>query len=303
MKNFSWILFYLIIETNRLSLTSTKFENITSHNLVLRPDILSKFRPYVSVTSCHNTGGCQLVIQYLIITGQRTLFKNKSNVVWKSWVQHVCPPNRVLFITDGPLIESLPFPSYVAYNISVNTTAKDHYRMSQLKWMFGILNSSSILPVEPYDWLVLVDDDTFVIHSSLQDLLHEYSPEEPILIGKRGADCHFMCGGAGLAMSYKLVQNLVSVSSSLEASFLHGVGKDRKIYSDVVLTHVIRSLKLGKLIGRTEFKNFSPEVALKWYTRMGLPPSLVVSFHHIDSEVEYLQIYSHYYRQSPRCLL
>lgn len=262
-------------------------------------EILKKFRPYVSsksMNACHyrQQGSCNPAIQYMIVTGQKNY--NKSRTVWSTWVQHIYPPDNVLFVTDGPLLFKVPFPFVVAYHINDNATLLDHYRMSQLKWMYAIINASNVNP-GLYDWLVLVDDDSFVIHSSLQTLLKEYSSDEAIILGKRGADCDLMCGGAGLALSRKLVDSLKTfpVSKKLELAFRNGIGKDKKIFSDVVLTHFIRSFKLGRLLGRTEFKNFPPTVSLRWYARTGLKPSAVVTFHHINNEIEYQQIYSHYY--------
>jgi len=180
-------------------------------------------------------------IQYVVITGQQTI--NRSLLLWKTWGRLICHPDRIIFITDGPLSHDPPFSTIIAYDIGQNATLSEHYRRSQLKWFHALFNVNLSIY---FDWLVLVDDDTFIITPSLSDLLQDYDPDEPMMIGKKGADCHLICGGAGLVISRNLVSLLILNKSKLQKSFEIGEGIDKKIHSDVVLTHFIRANKLGK---------------------------------------------------------
>ena len=113
-----------------------------------------------------------------------------------------------------------------------------------------------------------------------------------------------MCGGAGLAFSKSLVHNITYNIDKLSLSFSNGIGKRKKKHSDVVLTHFIRSKKLGRLINRPEFKNFPPRNVANFYNKQKNKKymrSSAVSFHHLSNLTEFEDLYNFYYKNDNIC--
>ena len=73
------------------------------------------------------------------------------------------------------------------------------------------------MDIPHYDWYIFIDDDTFVFHSRLQNLLSTYDHKQCYYIGKeldhiKSEFCLYMSGGAGYAISkplYSLIVNYV----------------------------------------------------------------------------------------------
>ena len=239
-------------------------------------------------------------IQYKVISGYDMF--HRADVVWHTLGQSV-PAGRLVILSeefngkppfDFPLQQVMRFPDFISNGLK--------YRYSQLKWLHAILGTE---PQLPYDWLVLLDDDTFLIHSALQQLLAAYSPTELLLVGKIGEPaCHILCGGAGFALSRALV---ASLRSELAATALRRVFTDAifpetsqstlHFHSDVLLSHFIKDRRdlLGhtRLVPRSEFKNFPPVIAMRWF-KEGLRDQ-AVSFHRIASPELYWELYLTYY--------
>lgn len=308
---FSIIIFYFI---------STNADPLRKYILSLNETNLRQFPAYES--NNYSLSSNNLSILYAIITGQNS--NDRSQYVFESWVQYVCTPHRVLFVTDGPLRMKPPFPYIVAFNLPKNATNREHYRNSQYKWLEAIVHAAS----EVFDWLVLVDDDSFVIHHAMLHLLHGYNPAQALLIGKRGSDCDKVCGGPGLLLSRELVRKLTSDNttlSRLRSAFVTGVGPHRKRHADVVLSHFVGSahgngigkgngtgvwsgVGVGRLVHRNELKNFPPSSHSRWYTsaqpRLREQLRRVVSIHHLANDVSVYRTYARwYYNSSRKCPL
>ena len=81
---------------------------------------------------------------------------------------------------------------------------------------------------EKYDWFIFIDDDTFVFHSRLQNLLHPLDTNECYYIGYeldhiKNEFGLYMSGGAGYAISkslYKLIYNYVK-NNGINNSYKH----------------------------------------------------------------------------------
>ena len=57
-------------------------------------------------------------------------------------------------------------------------------------------------------WVVLVDDDSFVFVRRLRRLLARYSPDQPLMLGEFRADHRYACGGAGAVLSRAALRSL-----------------------------------------------------------------------------------------------
>ena len=71
------------------------------------------------------------------------------------------------------------------------------------------------MDIPHYDWYIFIDDDTFVFHSRLQNLLSTYDQKQCYYIGKeldhiKNTFCLYMSGGAGYAISKPLYSVIVN---------------------------------------------------------------------------------------------
>ena len=57
-------------------------------------------------------------------------------------------------------------------------------------------------------WVVLLDDDSFVFVRRLRRLLTRYSPEQPLMLGEFRSDRAYACGGAGAVLSRGALEQL-----------------------------------------------------------------------------------------------
>jgi hypothetical protein len=182
----------------------------------------------------------------------------------------------------------------------------DH-RRSQLKWLDAILYMKNRLDTH---WLVFLDDDTFIIHSAMCEILQEADYSSNLIIGKSGASCHQLCGGAGFALSRIFIKNLNNQREKVVDAFFTGyfVKKKNKILvdSDVVLSNILKNEMLpGLFVRRNEFRNYPPSIAKKWVRKQNnkstsaivLEP--IVSFHKIEIPL-YLKLYDYFYVNSSK---
>jgi hypothetical protein len=248
------------------------------------------FKPYDSHSERAN-----ITLQYVLISGDERL--NRAQLVWDTWGKTI-QESYFLILSDSfkpvdPLYQSMPIRQVMS--ISPSLPSHEKYRQSQLKWLHGL----RLVQSQQFDWLIFLDDDTFIIHHSLQKLLSHYNASEPIMIGKVGEPaCHLICGGAGIAMSQKLVHLLnTNYSRQLEQEFRSIVSSNSShFHSDVILSHFLYRHQIGSIIHRQEFKNFPPDVGMKWYLAHNRTPSSVVSYHRLTPE-QYATFYLLYYQQ------
>jgi hypothetical protein len=248
------------------------------------------FQPFDSTSDM-----IDIKLQYVMISGDERL--DQARVVWDTWGKTIEESYFVIlsdsFKKINRLYESLPIRQVMS--ISPSLPSHEKYRLSQLKWLYGLRLAHS----QQFDWLIFLDDDTFIIHHSLTKLLSQYNASKSLMIGKVGEPaCHFICGGAGIAMSRKLVTLLnTNYSQQLEREF-HSIisSNSTHFHSDVILSHFIHRHQIGSIIHREEFKNFPPDVGMKWYLAHNRTPSTVVSYHRLTPE-QYAEFYLLYYQQ------
>jgi len=83
------------------------------------------------------------------------------------------------------------------------------------------------MDISNYDWYIFIDDDTFVFHNRLEQMLMQYNPTENYYIGKehdhiKNEFCLYMSGGAGYAISkslYSLIKNYLKKIGINEAYY------------------------------------------------------------------------------------
>lgn len=247
-------------------------------------DVYSKFPTYRN--DMKGRFDSSISVLYLVVTGAAK--RERANVIQKTIGKHVTAPDRMVFVSDE---ESDELPMYKVISIPNTTKPLRAYKMSQLKWVYGVILSYSLTP---FDWLVFLDDDTFMILYAFKELLSQYDSNNSILIGKRGADCHFICGGAGFAISRSLHQRLQPRTRDLEQHFEDALRRGENYQSDVVLSHYIMNRNLGTLVHSPHLKNFPPLASFHWHLAHNVTPSPVISFHHIEPD-EYRKLYEHYY--------
>lgn len=232
-----------------------------------------------------------VTLQYVMITGEAML--SRAEVVWNTWGKTI-QKDYFLILSDSS--KNLSMPVVQVMNISASLPSERRYRLSQLKWLLGL----RIMKSRTFDWLVFIDDDTFIIHHSLRRLLSHYNSSDSLLIGKAGEPtCHFVCGGAGMALSHKLVHLLTTnYSHQFEREYTSAVhSNSTHFHSDVLISHFIHKHQVGRIIHHEEFKNFPPDIGLKWYQSHNRTPSAVVSYHRLSPE-QYYSFYSYYYNHT-----
>ena len=225
-------------------------------------------------------------VLYMIVTGAAK--RNRAEVLHRTIGQHVDASDKMVFISDE---ESSVLPMHKVISIPNGTAELRAYKMSQLKWVQGIILSYSL---QPFDWLIFLDDDTFIILDSFKAILSAYNPSESLIIGKKGVDCHLICGGAGFAISRELLKRFHSRLKDLEQHFDDALRRAENYQSDVILSHYVVNRGLGKLIHSPRLKNFPPAGSLLWHNNHNITPPAIASFHRIDPE-EYVALYKHYY--------
>lgn len=83
------------------------------------------------------------------------------------------------------------------------------------------------MDIHNYDWYIFIDDDTFVYHNRLIQMLNKYNSAENYYIGKeldhiKNQFCLYMSGGAGYAISKSLY--------SLIREYIKNIGKNEAYY-------------------------------------------------------------------------
>jgi len=256
-------------------------------------------------------------VQYLVITGQKN--EHRAGNIMSTWGPTIGTANNdsVTFITDSqatfkdqdssrissstlsPPSASTPsaMSTLSVLEIAASWSISQIYRQSQLKWLRALLLWDTF---PPFDWLVFLDDDTFLIHNSMREMLQLHDSSTPLLLAKKNGVLS-VCGGAGMVMSKRMVQKLMLPSNRLKLmhafeSAVNNLDNNRAFYSDVILSKFIIDHKIGKIINIRELKNEGSDVIMGWYKKHpDVNKSAVISYHHVTDRSEYFALYEHYY--------
>jgi hypothetical protein len=135
-------------------------------------------------------------ICYLIITCEAYI---PTRVQWQreTWLRHIRPEDDYLGLT----CKMHPDDRHL---IGFNTA--DTYHSCPAKYVEFFKQYK----IEGFDWIVFVDDDTFVFPKRLEALLESYDPSDPFYIGIENNHCiPYMSGGAGFAVSKTLYEHIL----------------------------------------------------------------------------------------------
>jgi len=134
-------------------------------------------------------------------------------------------------LTDG---DSYMFLSSIADPPAkvVGWNSLDTYEGCSRKYLDFIKNKSLV----DSDWIVFVDDDTFVFPKRIRDMLETYDPTNELYIGKLlYGPIPTMSGGAGFCVSKALYAKLHSFVNTRNVILDH-------IYSDVTIAQWIQRI-------------------------------------------------------------
>jgi len=158
--------------------------------------------------------------------------------------------------------------------------AKDDYESLPYKFVDFFRNTDM-----DYDWYMLIDDDTFVYHQRLVDLLSIYNPNHPIAIGydmehlrnnDLGTDLkHYFSGGAGTALSraaYRGIKQWITTATDKALEF-HWC-------ADISLGMWLTQVDRVHLVHSTEFH-------YEYYDEVADNIKKAITFHHLKQERHY----------------
>jgi hypothetical protein len=204
-------------------------------------------------------------ICYVILTCQKYL-KTRGEWQRNTWIKDVeqDPDSTYYFLSA---IED-PVDKHI-----VGYYTKDDYASCPIKYKKFIINNG----LYDYDYVFFCDDDTYVYHSRLKELLQKYDPKEKYYIGSwlsHEKQVKAMSGGAGFALSLPLYTALREYMTKTRVS--------HSFHSDMSMGEWIRDLKCefnfidenGNLNQNTHEKHGYQDV---------LPSH--VSFHYVTEEL------------------
>ncbi|CAL4094258.1 unnamed protein product, partial [Meganyctiphanes norvegica] len=120
------------------------------------------------------------------------------------------------------------------------------------------------------EWFLKADDDTFVIHKNLMEMLAEFDPNKPLYIGlplrytfKDGRKVEYMSGGSGYVLSREALQRLQDSSDSLCS-----VERSLTAYEDVNMGVCMKKLGVRWVdprdsLGRHRFLPYPPSLLMR----------------------------------------
>jgi hypothetical protein len=140
------------------------------------------------------------IIPYIVmvVTGEAHV-DDRLRRVLETWGRPR-PGFHLTVVTDAPLAAT------PAHDTLVFPETRGGHGQSQYKWALGI-NALA----RAADWVLVVDDDAFVVHASLQPLLRGLDPARRALYGQRCSAEHF-CGGAGFLVHWDSLERLKPVA-------------------------------------------------------------------------------------------
>lgn len=134
----------------------------------------------------------------MVVTGEAHM-NSRLRQVLDTWGKPR-PGFHLTVVTDAPITTSLWADTLV---FTETSGGRDQ---SQYKWALGINSLGRVS-----DWLLVVDDDAFVVHDNLQLLLRKLDPTRRALYGQRCSERHF-CGGAGFLVHWDTLERLKPVA-------------------------------------------------------------------------------------------
>jgi hypothetical protein len=194
---------------------------------------------------------------YIILTCQPYL---KTRCEWqrRTWLSKVDMQQHAAFFLSAQADESK--------NVLGYGTADD-YTSCPAKYLAFLRNTDLS---EDYDWILFVDDDTYIFHDRLLEYLSALDSTQSIYVGHLLQNEYppYMSGGAGFAMSrpfYKDVMEYVRTEPD----------PPRTDYSDQTLGHWITAMERRPIFVHCDRLNGVT------HDRCGKSPDTELSFHYV----------------------
>ncbi|UJR24622.1 hypothetical protein I4U23_005996 [Adineta vaga] len=160
-------------------------------------------------------------------------------------------PSRLIFVGEKSFDSRLPI-----YDVVKPGTKRPVDRIGSMQKLGqGLAMIVKMINENSYkneiEWIMVMDDDTFVSPSNLNRLASEYDSQQSLMIGQRTCKVGF-CGGGGYLISKAVFIQLPSFVKNCR-------GRSELIESDQFVPNCIRKRIKVELIDRKEFNSQPPE--------------------------------------------
>jgi hypothetical protein len=222
-------------------------------------------------------------IVYMIMTGDPFL-RSRCDIIMCT-IGLTIHPSRLFFVGETSSDSRLPI-----YDVIPSNTSRPVDRAGSMqKLAEGLAMISEKINQSKYkneiQWIMVMDDDTFVSPPNLELLVSEYDSQRSLMIGQSTCGVGF-CGGAGYVISKALFNQFPSFIRQCRYSI--GLSE-----SDQFVPECIKSRTQVEIIDRKEFNSQPPEF---YSTEAGYKDhpegfGRAVSFHYIRPARRYIELW------------
>jgi len=222
-------------------------------------------------------------IVYMVMTGNAFL-RSRCDVIMCT-IGVTLHPSRLLFVGETSSDSRLPVYDVVTPGTPrpVNRAGSMQKLARGLAMLVEKINQSS--DKNEIQWIMVMDDDTFVSPPNLESLVSEYDAQHPFMIGQATCGQGF-CGGAGFVISKALFNQFPSFIKECHSTWTVS-------QSDQFVPQCIKKRTQVQMIDRKEFNSQPPEF---YFTKHGyhdhpLGFGRAVSFHYIRPADRYIVLW------------
>ncbi len=228
----------------------------------------------------HKTRGS---IVYMVMTGNLFL-RSRCDVIMCTF-GITLHPSRIVFVGETSSDSRLPI-----YDVVTSETPRPVNRAGSMqKLARGLVMLVQMIAQSSYkdeiQWIMVMDDDTFVSPPNLELLISKYDAKRPLMIGQSTCGVGF-CGGAGYAISRALFNQFPSFIEKCQPR--PGVSE-----SDQFVPQCIMSKIQVEIINRKEFNSQPPDFYSTEDGYKDHPDGFgrAVSFHYIRPASKYVMLW------------
>ncbi|CAF0749851.1 unnamed protein product [Adineta ricciae] len=302
---FAYILFFVICFREKLQLTTTRSPSVTTSDTptskaqIIRSELIfnASTRYQLDLSNCWTDLDYQQWkdgkyfpaskpkgnIVYMVQTGEKNL-RTRCDIMMCTFGVTL-HPSRLFFVGETPSDSRLPVYDVV----EPNTPRPVDRKGSMQKVAQGLDMIVNKLREGDYnneiEWIMVMDDDTFISPPNLNLLAAEYDSQRPVMIGQHTCKVGF-CGGGGYLISRAL---FVQLPAFVKKCRPH----DELWDSDQFVPDCIRRKVQVELIDRKEFNSQNPEF---YSTPLGLQDhpngfGRAVTFHYMKTPMKYVNLW------------
>jgi hypothetical protein len=222
-------------------------------------------------------------IVYMVMTGNLYL-RSRCDVIMCT-IGVTLHPSRIVFVGETSSDSRLPIYDVVTPETPrpVNRDGSMQKLARGLAMLVKMINQSSYK--NEIQWIMVMDDDTFVSPPNLELLVSEYDPERPLMIGQATCGVAF-CGGGGYVISKALFKEFPSFIETCKP--VSGLSE-----SDQFVPHCIKNRTKVEIIDRKEFNSQPPDFYTTELGYLDHPDGFgrAVSFHYIKPAAKYVTLW------------